>query len=75
MPDMMLAEQIRELAIRRVNEAWFRVVHVPGAVRALLALAFVENWDRTSYDARVILKAEALMNKGLDVSSEPGVVP
>lgn len=53
---MTLMDQLKEVAIRRVNEPWWNSMAPPRCVDNLCALAFVENWDRDGHDAKVILR-------------------
>jgi hypothetical protein len=68
-----LIDQLREVAIRRVNEPWWRAVGPPRAVTDLAAKAFVENWDRDSFDARVVLRACQLFESPGHIGDAPGI--
>jgi hypothetical protein len=49
-----LVEQFTEIAIRLVNEPWFKAVGLPRAASELACKGFIEGWDRDSYDGKVI---------------------
>lgn len=59
---MTLREQVEEVAVRRVNAAWFKAAGICRAVDDLLGKAFRENWPRDSWDARVILEFDRLLS-------------
>lgn len=51
-----LREQLRQVAIAHVNEPWFNACGAPRAATELAAKAFLEDWPRDGFDARVVLE-------------------
>jgi hypothetical protein len=69
-----LLEQLRDVAISRINESWWNAVTPPRAAQELAGKAFIEDWDRDSLEAKVVLRYCSLINAlGYVPESEPGV--
>lgn len=71
---MTLREQLQDVTTRQVNGPFFDAIGFPRSVEFLAARAFKQNWDRTSLDARVVLRcAELLDTAGAVTEGEPGI--